>query len=131
VRTADNELIALENKFWQSIVDEDADAAVSMLEEPAFMVSSHGTLKFDHEGYRKMAKQGTMIVKEFELSDMNVVFPKDDTAVLTYRAKQVLTQRGKKEEIRQEMADSSVWTRRGGQWRCVMHTETPVTNNKA
>ena len=57
---------------------------------------------------------------------MNVLFPSDDTAVLTYRAKQALAHRGKSDEIEQEMADSSVWTRKDGRWRCVMHTETPV-----
>jgi hypothetical protein len=126
MRTADSELIALENKFWQSMVDEDTDAALSMLDEPALMVSSHGSMKFDHDGYRQMAEHGSMVIKSFELSDMNVVFPSDDVAVLTYKAKQVLSARGKSEQIDQQMADSSVWTRKDGKWRCVMHTETPL-----
>ncbi|HEY0818044.1 MAG TPA: nuclear transport factor 2 family protein [Rhizobacter sp.] len=120
------DLIALEQKFWQSLVDEDTDAAISMLDEPALMVSSHGAMQFDHGQYRQMADQGSMVVKSFELSDMNVVFPTDETAVLTYRVKQALAMRGKPELIHQDMADSSVWARKGGQWLCVMHTETPV-----
>jgi hypothetical protein len=98
-----------------------------MLDEPALMVSSHGAMQFDHRQYRKMAEQGSMVVKSFELDDMNVVFPTDQTAVLTYRVKQALAPRGKSSElVRQEMADSSVWTHKNGEWRCVMHTETPV-----
>jgi hypothetical protein len=120
-------LIDLEKKFWQSMVEEDTDAALSMLDEPALMVSSHGAMQFDHRQYRKMAEQGSMVVKSFELDDMNVVFPTDQTAVLTYRVKQALAPRGKSSElVRQEMTDTSVWTHKNGEWLCVMHTETPV-----
>ena len=51
-----NDLISLEKKFWQSMVDEDTDTALSMLDEPALMVSSHGAMQFDHAGYRRMAE---------------------------------------------------------------------------
>lgn len=126
MRTASNELMQLERKFWQSMVDEDTDTALAMLDEPALMVSSHGAMQFDHATYRRMAEQGPMVIKSFELSNMNVLFPDDNTAVLTYHARQALTPRGRSEEINQEMTDSSVWTRKDGEWRCVMHTETPV-----
>ena len=130
MQAAGKDLIVLENRFWQSMVDEDTDTALSMLDEPALMVSPHGAMQFDHATYRRMAEQGTMVVKSFELSDVEVVFPIDDTAVLTYHVKQTISPRGKPGDIQQEMADSSVWTRKGGQWRCVMHTETPVANGK-
>jgi hypothetical protein len=128
--TTHSELIDLERKFWQSLVDEDTDTALSMLDEPAMMVSSHGAMQFDHEQYRQMAEKGSMVVKSFELSDMQVVFPTDSTAVMTYRVKQALSERGQSRQIEQEMADSSVWTRKDGQWLCVMHTETPVDDTQ-
>ena len=130
MQTARNELVDLETRFWQSMVDEDTDTALSMLDEPALMVSSHGTMQFDHAAYRQMAEQGDMVVKSFKLSDMNVVFPTDDTAVLTYRVKQAVAQRDGGKELKQEMADSSVWTRKDDGWRCVMHTETPVAGGR-
>lgn len=123
------ELIDLETRFWQSMVDEDTDAALAMLDEPALMVSAHGAMQFDHAQYRKMAEQGSMVVKSFELSDINVVFPTDGTAVLTYRVSQALAQRTGGDVTQQQMADSSVWTHKDGRWRCVMHTETPVADN--
>jgi len=130
MQTASKDLIALEKKFWQSMVDEDTDTALDMLAEPSLMVSSHGAMKFDHAAYRKMAEQGSMVIKSFKLSDMEVVFPADDTALLTYHVKQALVPRGKSDTIEQEMNDASVWTRKDGQWRCVMHTETPVDGKK-
>jgi hypothetical protein len=109
------------------MVDDDPDTAIGMLDEPALMVSSHGAMQFDREQYRKMAEDGPMVVKSFELSDMQVMYPNDDTAVLTYRVKQAIAGRedGAK-AIEQEMADSSVWLRKDGEWRCVMHTETEI-----
>ena len=126
MHTADSTLIALEKKFWQSMVDEDTDTALAMLAEPSLMVSSHGAMQFDHAQYREMAEKGGMVIKSFKLSDMQVMHPSDDTAVLTYRVKQTMAQRGGAKEIEQEMADSSVWLQRDGEWLCVMHTETEV-----
>ena len=119
-------LIDLEKKFWQSMVDQDTDTALDMLSEPALMVSTHGAMKFDHAGYRKMAEQGSMVVKSFELNDVEVVFPNDATAILSYRVKQAVAPRGKGESTEQEMNDTSTWIQKGKRWQCVMHTETPV-----
>ena len=124
-------LMDLEKKFWQSMVDQDTDAALEMLSEPALMVSSHGSMKFDHAGYRKMAEQGTMIVTSFEFSDMNVVFPNETVAILTYHVTQVLASRGKSEKTVQEMNDTSTWIQTGKRWQCVMHTETPAETKGA
>ena len=119
-------LTELENRFWQSMVDQDTDTALELLAEPALMVSSHGSMKFDHAGYRKMAEQGAMVVTAFELSDINVVFPNETTAILTYHVKQELAPRGKSENKVEEMNDSSTWIRVGKDWKCVMHTESPA-----
>lgn len=124
-------LIELETKFWQSMVAQDTDTALSLLHEPALMVSSHGAMQFDHAGYRRMAEQGSMSLKSFQLSDMHAVFPNDSTALLTYRVQQTLAQRGKSKPITQDMVDSSAWVREEGQWKCVMHTETPVESKAA
>lgn len=123
---AREELIELETRFWQSMVDEDADTAVEMLSEPALMVSTHGAMQFDHAGYRKMAEQGPMVLTSFELQDVDVVFPNDSTAILTYRVRQALAPRGKSASTNQEMNDTSTWIRKNRRWQCVMHTETPA-----
>ena len=119
-------LTELEKKFWQSMVDQDTDSALEMLAEPALMVSSHGSMKFDHAGYRKMAEQGSMVLNSFELSDVEVVFPNETTAILTYHVRQGMAARGKSENKVEEMNDTSTWVRDGDGWKCVMHTETPA-----
>ena len=131
MQTASKTLIGLETKFWQSIVDNDANVAIDLLTEPAMMVSSHGAMKFDHAGYRKMAEQGSMVVRSFELNDIEVVFPTDTTAVLSYRVRQGISPRGKKDVVTEDMNDSSTWVRDGEKWRCALHTETPVAQTTA
>ena len=130
--TARQTLIDLEKKFWQSMVDQDADTAIDMLSEPALMVSSHGAMKFDHAGYRTMAEKGSMVVTDFELSDMEVLMPSDSTAILTYRVRQTVAPReagADQHATTQDMLDSSTWIRDGQGWRCVMHTETPAVSS--
>jgi len=126
MRTSSETLIELEKRFWQSMVDQDADVALSLLNEPALMVGGHGAMKFDHAGYRRMAEQGSMQLTKFELRDMEVVFPNDTTAILTYRVSQDVAPRGSSQSATQEMADTSTWVRGDDGWRCVMHTETPL-----
>ena len=127
MQTSSKTLIDLEKKFWQSMVDQDTDVALSMLSEPALMVSGSGALKFDHTGYRKMAEEGSMVLTSFDLRDMEVVFPNDDTAVLAYRVSQEVAPRGSsKLASTQEMSDTSTWVRGADGWRCVIHTETPL-----
>lgn len=115
----------LETKFWQSMVDQDTDTTLSLLCEPALMVGAHGSMKFDHAGYREMAEQGKMILTSFKLSDVLVVFPNEATAVLMYHVTQTMALRGQTEGITQKMNDSSTWVHNGKNWLCVMHTETP------
>jgi hypothetical protein len=78
-----------------------------------------------------MAEKGSMVLKSFELSDMQVVFPNDSTAVLTYHVKQKVTPRGKSDAAVQEMNDTSTWIKAGDSWQCVMHTETPAGSEPA
>ncbi|MES2581407.1 MAG: nuclear transport factor 2 family protein [Pseudomonadota bacterium] len=124
--TSAKTLIALETKFWQSMVDQDTDTALQMLHEPSLMASAHGAMKFDHAGYRKMAEQGSMVVTAFALSDVEVVFPTDTTAVVTYRVTQTIAARKGGQTSTQNMVDTSTWVYTGNRWMCVLHTESPA-----
>ncbi|WP_232230028.1 nuclear transport factor 2 family protein [Polaromonas glacialis] len=107
-------------------MDQQTDVALNQLCEPALMVSMHGAIKLDHAGYRQMAEHGAMVVNSFELSDRQVMFPNDATAILAYHAKQVIAPRGKGAASEQEMNDTSTWVKTDHGWRCAMHTETPI-----
>jgi hypothetical protein len=124
--TSAKTLIELETKFWQSMVDQDTDAALQVLHDPAMMSSAHGAMTFDHAGYRKMAEQGTMVVTSFELSKVEVMFPTETTAVLTYQVKQTVAAREGGKSSTQNMFDTSTWVHAGKRWQCVLHTESDM-----
>ena len=127
--TATKTLIGLETQFWQSMVDQDTDAALQLLHDPSQMASSHGAMKFDHAGYRKMAEQGSMVVTAFALSDIEVLFASEMTAVMTYRVKQTVAARegGKSAKSTvQDMTDTSTWVYVDKRWQCVLHTESKM-----
>ena len=124
--TSAKTLIELETKFWQSMVDQDADAALQLLHDPSQMASSHGAMKFDHAGYRKMAEQDSMVVTSFELSHVEVEFPTETTAVLTYQVKQTVATREGGKSSTQNMSDTSTWIHAGKRWQCVLHTESEM-----
>ena len=129
VTTDTKTLIDLETRFWQSMVDQDTDSALQLLHDPAMMASSHGAMKFDHAGYRKMAEHGSMVVTAFTLSDIEVVFATETTAVLTYRVRQTVAVRAGvniEGSTVQDMSDTSTWVYVDERWQCVVHTESQM-----
>jgi hypothetical protein len=83
-------------------------------------------MKFDHAGYRKMAEQGVMVVTSFALSAIEVVFPDETTAVLTYQVKQTVAAREGGKSRTQNMSDTSTWVYLDKRWQCVLHTESEM-----
>ena len=116
------EIERLERAFWESLVDRDANAATAMLAPQALMVSSHGTMRFDPPQYAKMLADPKHGLLEYTLSDMDVLFPSDDVAIATYRARQKMEMDGR--VMDQNVVDSSTWVRADGSWKCVAHTES-------
>jgi ketosteroid isomerase-like protein len=123
--TRGNEIERLEHAFWKSLVDRDADAARGMLAPEALMVSAHGTMRFDPAQYEKMLLDPKHGLLEYTLSDMDVLFPTDDTAIATYRAHQKMRMDGR--EMAQDVVDTSTWVRVDGAWKCAAHTESEAT----
>ena len=119
-----DEIIALEKRFWQTMVDGNTDVALGLLAEPALMVSQHGAMQFDHAGYRKMADNPDYKLVSYELSNLSVLHPSDDVAILTYEVDQTTNEKGK--DVRMKVSDSSTWVRQDGAWRCAIHTESPM-----
>lgn len=119
-----DEIAVLEKAFWDSMIDRKPEIATDMLTEPAVMVSGHGANKFDHAAYTKMAKNDKYKLVDYTMSDMDVIFPRDDVAVACYRVVQNMEMQGK--PTRMDVYDTSTWVKIGGNWRCVMHTESPA-----
>ena len=121
----------LEKQFWQSMVDKDADKAMTMIADDSLVVGPEGAMRIGPEEYKRMTEEGQWQLDRFELSDVNDVFPNEDTCIIAYKVHQTGTMRGQEMDL--NCADSSTWVRDGNDWKCALHTETilgqmPLTN---
>ena len=73
----EQQIIELEKKFWQSIVDNDVDTSVAMLDEGSVVAGAQGVRGMSHDDYRRMAEQGAgkYELKSFKFADVQVSFP--------------------------------------------------------
>ena len=122
-RKDEQQIIELEKKFWQSIVDNDVNASVAMLDEGSVVTGAQGVLRMSHDDYRKMAEQGagTFDLKSFKLDDVQVSFPTKDVAVIAYKVTENMDVEGK--PLTLKAADATTWVRKNGEWLAALHTE--------
>lgn len=78
-----------------------------------------------------MTKSGDWDLQSFDFSDVQVIFPHEDTAVIAYKVHQTGSMKGQDMDLK--CADSTTWVRDGRDWKCALHTETilgnvPLTN---
>ena len=112
----------LEKDFWQTMVDKDADKAAAMIADPSLVTGPSGTIRMDPQLYKEMTEQGDWDLDEFEFSDVEVIFPNEDTGIIAYKVHQTGSMKGEKMDL--NCADSSIWVRDGDGWKCALHTET-------
>ena len=120
--TQSAEIEKLETRFWQSMVDKDAKTAGAMIADEALVIGSMGTMKIDPAKYEKMTRDGQWTLEKFTFSDVDVVFPSDDVAIIAYQVHQTGEMKGERMDM--QCADSSTWVRDGNDWKCALHTET-------
>ena len=114
----------LEKDFWQSMVDKDADKAVTMIADECLITGPQGTMRSDPADYKRMTEQGEWELDQFEFSDVQVIFPQEDTAIIAYNVHQTGSMKGQEMDL--NCADSSTWVRDGDEWKCALHTETII-----
>jgi ketosteroid isomerase-like protein len=120
--TSTDTIVKLEKTFWQSMVDKDADKAMKMIADECLITGPMGTMRSDPADYKRMTEQGQWDLEEFEFSDVQVIFPVEDTAIIAYKVHQTGTMQGKEMDL--NCADSTTWVRDGQAWKCALHTET-------
>ena len=119
-------IVGLEKTFWQSMVDQDADKAMTMIADECLITGPMGTMRSDPEDYKRMTEVGDWELDKFEFSDVQVIFPADDTAIIAYKVHQTGTMKDQPMDL--NCADSTTWVRDGDDWKCARHTETVLEN---
>ena len=118
------EIVDLEKTFWQSMVDKDANKAMTMIADECLITGPMGTMRSDPDDYKRMTEKGDWDLKDFEFSDVEVIFPQDETAIIAYKVHQTGSMKGQEMDL--NCADSTTWVRDGEDWKRALHTETIV-----
>ena len=108
----------LEKQFWQSMVDKDADKAMTMIADDSLVVGPEGAMRIGPEEYKRMTEEGQWELDRFELSDVNVVFPNEDTGIIVYKVHQTGTMRGQEMDLNCADSSSGCATATTGNARC-------------
>ena len=122
-------ILNLETRFWQSMVDKDPETAMKMIHDKCLITGPMGTMQVGPKKYAELTREGKWRLDRFEFSDVNVVQPNEDTAVIAYKVHQ--TGQMKDQRMDLHCADSTTWVRDGAAWKCVLHTETVLEPAKA
>ena len=115
-------IIDLETRFWQSMKDKDVATAQSLIARQCLITGPMGSMRIDPEKYAEMTRDGQWQLDDFKFSDIEVIMPSDEVAVIAYKVHQTGVMKDKPMDIR--AADSTTWIREGGDWKCALHTET-------
>jgi ketosteroid isomerase-like protein len=118
----DAEIVALEQRFWQAMKDEDTAAAIALTAEPCIVTGAQGVARIDHAMFARMTDSMQSKLQSFAFSEVVVERPANDVAVIGYKVREELLVDGK--PLTLNAADTSTWIRKGGRWLCLVHTES-------
>jgi hypothetical protein len=117
-------LIALEKQAWEAWKTRDGKFFESFLSEESIGVGDSGVAK--KAMIVKDIAGPDCEVRSYSFDNYEVVMLDANTAILTYKADQDATCKGKAVPAR--VWASSVYIKRGGKWLNAFHQETPVTS---
>jgi uncharacterized protein (TIGR02246 family) len=123
-QTREQEIIELEQQFWDSMQAKDGGTAARLTDDGCVIVGAQGVSAIDSASMAKMMSDGKWELKQFVFNDKTrqVRFINDDVAVVGYTVNEQIVVEGK--TLQFDAHDSSVWVRRDGEWRCALHTES-------
>ena len=115
-------IVDMETRFWKALVNKGTGAAAEMIAEECLITGPSGAMRIDPGKYTAMMEDGQWTLDTFEFSDLKVIFPAEDTAVVAYNVHQKGELKGEPMDL--QCADSTAWVKDGRKWKCALHTET-------
>ena len=118
----EQELLALERRYWRALRDKDLEAMLELTDDPCIVTGAQGASRIDKATFASMMEQSTWEVGDFTIGDdVEVRLLGEDAGVIAYTVHEELTVDGAPVTI--DAADASTWVRRGDRWVCALHTE--------
>ena len=118
-----DELMALERKYWEAMKNRDGKTAADLSDDPCVISGAQGYGSYTPKQMSAMTNDGRYELRNYRIEkDAEVQLIGDDVAIVAYKVHEDLIVEGK--PVTLDATDSSTWVKRGGQWRCALHTET-------
>jgi hypothetical protein len=115
-------LLNLEREYWQAIQTKDVESARRLTDDSCILAGAQGLAHLDGAALAGMMRAANFTLDAFEVKDgAEVKLLRDDVAIVAYQVHEALTVSGQKVSL--EAADTSIWVKRDGRWRCALHTE--------
>ena len=124
-----DEIIALEKDYWDAMKRKDGKRTSQLSGVVSLTTGARGVTSIPKVKMGQMTEEGNWTLDSYEFSDVEVVTPADDVAIIAYKVKQKVTMDGKAQELR--AADSSTWIRGADGWECHAHSETFLQDSKS
>ena len=115
-------IVDLETRFWKALVEKNTAKAAAMIADECLITGPSGAMRISPSKYTEMMRDGQWTLDTFEFSDLKVIFPGEETAVVAYKVHQKGELKGKPMDL--QCADSTAWVKDGRDWKCALHTET-------
>jgi hypothetical protein len=113
----ETEITDLEKSAWEAYKGKQADALKKYFATDYCGVYAEGFKTVDKE----VADMEKTDLRDYSLADTKVAFPKAKVAVITYKVTMHSTFAG--QDTSGTYNSASVWTKQGGKWLIVFHTE--------
>ncbi|HVK81898.1 MAG TPA: nuclear transport factor 2 family protein [Verrucomicrobiae bacterium] len=117
-----DEIIALEKDYWDAMKRKDGKRTSQLSGKVSLTTGARGVTTIPKAKMGEMTEDGHWSLESYEFSDVEVITPKPDVAIIAYKVRQKVTMDGKQQELR--AADSSTWIRGVDGWECHAHSET-------
>jgi Domain of unknown function (DUF4440) len=113
----ETEITDLEKSAWEAYKNKQADAFKKLFAPDYCGVYAEGIKTVD----REVADMEKADLRDYSFADTKVVFPSAGVAVMTYKVTMRETSAG--QDVSGTYNSASVWTKRGGKWLGIFHTE--------
>ena len=118
----EQEVLGVEREYWDSMITKDGAVASRLTGETSIIAGSQGVSTVSSATIGEMVQSDGWKLKSYEFSDVTVMSPTPETAVIAYHVVENLEVDG--QPLTLEANDATLWVRQNGGWVSVLHTES-------
>jgi hypothetical protein len=120
--TIDKEITAVEREYWDSMITKDQEVAPRLTADQSLIAGAQGISTVTPKTIGQMVLSDGWRLKKYDFSDIKVMSPAPDVAIIGYHVREELEVDG--QPLTLEANDSTTWVRKNGRWLSAAHTES-------